>query len=237
MTERSQLTQAQVLQRIAHALKTKSPFSLVRVGDGENLVLAQETVWPLDAVLKEPWAVKANEGKKGLRLPNLPLRDAVADALRKADIVGILPFGDKTIHAPDYLKRPLTERVFRHFRIVPKAVCHACVNRMLATDPMFWKTLAGRRLAVVTRHADAAKRIIEGRFRGVKVTLVYPFNDYSQMEPALKTLTDGRNLYDIALISCGVNAVVLAQRTAERTGKVALDFGKALHIIAKGRPN
>jgi len=237
MVERSQLTQAQVLQRIAHALKTKTPLSLVRVGDGENLVLAQQTVWPIETVLKEPWAGKANEGKKGLRLPNLPLRDAVAESIRKADIVGILPFGDRTIHAPDYLKRPLTERVFRHFRIAPKAVCHACVNRMLATDPMFWKTLAGRRVAVVTRHADAAKRIIENRFRGLQVTLTYPFGDYAQMEPALKALADGRDRYDIALISCGVNAVVLAQRTAEQTGKVALDFGKALHIIAKGRPN
>ncbi|REK53928.1 MAG: hypothetical protein C6W55_13030 [Thermobacillus sp.] len=235
--DRTQLMQAQVLQRIAHALKTKSPLSLVRVGDGENLVLAQQTVWPIDAVLKEPWAVKANEGKKGLRLPNLPLRDAVAESIRKADIVGILPFGDRTIHAPDYLKRKLTDRVFRHFRIVPKAVCHACVNRMLATDPMFWKTLAGKRIAVVTHHADAAKRVIENRFRGIRVTLTYPFSDYSQMEQALKFLSDNRNLYDIALFSCGVNAVVLAQRTAEQTGKVALDFGKALHIITKGRPN
>jgi hypothetical protein len=235
--DRSQLTQAQVLQRIAQALKTKSPLSLVRVGDGENLVLAQQTVWPLDVILKEPWAVKANEGKKGLRLPNLPLRDAVADSLRKADIVGILPFGDRTIHAPDYLKRPLTERVFRHHRIVPKAVCHACVNRMLAADPMFWKTLSGRRVAVVTQHATAAKRLLESRFHGLSVTLTYPFADYAQMEPAIRMLTAGRDKYDIALISCGVNAVVLAQQIAEQTGRVALDFGKALRIIEKGRPN
>lgn len=235
--DRSQLTQAQVLQRIAHALKTRSPLSLVRVGDGENLVLAQQTVWPIETVLKEPWAVKANEGKKGLRLPNLPLRDAVAESIRKADIVGILPFGDRTIHAPDYLKRPLTERVFRHHRIVPKAVCHACVNRMLATDPMFWKTLGGRRIAIVTQHATAVKRIIENRFRSLSVTLTYPFADYAQMEPAIRMLTAGRDKYDIALISCGVNAVVLAQRIAEQSGKVALDFGKAIHIIAKGRPN
>lgn len=235
--DRSQLTQAQVLQRIAHALKTRTPLSLVRVGDGENLVLAQKTVWPMDIILKEPWAVKANEGKKGLRLPNLPLRDAVAESIRRADIVGILPFGDKTIHAPDHLKRKLTDRVFRHYRIVPKAVCHACVNRMLVTDPMFWKTLAGKRIAIVTHHADAAKRIIENRFHGIRVTVTCPFSDYAQIESVLNTLAARRNQFDIALFSCGVNAVVLAQRTAEQTGKVALDFGKALHIIAKGRPN
>ena len=85
------LTTIQVLDRLQLALEKRRPFSLVRIGDGENLVLAQNSVFPMDFVLKERWAIKANRGQKGLQLPNLPLRDAVRDAVTKADVGGILP--------------------------------------------------------------------------------------------------------------------------------------------------
>ncbi|MNG16788.1 hypothetical protein D3C84_1007280 [compost metagenome] len=41
-----------------------------------------------------------------------------------------------------------------------------------------------------------------------------------------------RRRYDIALLSCGVNAVVLAPRMANEIGKVAIDFGKGPDRIA-----
>ncbi|MNO04285.1 hypothetical protein D3C81_2252680 [compost metagenome] len=64
-----------------------------------------------------------------------------------------------------------------------------------------------------------------------------PFGDYSQMDTTLEWLKQNRETFDLVLFSCGVNAVVLAQRTAELTGKAAMDFGKAGNIILKGTPN
>ena len=61
--------------------------------------MSQESVWPMEQVLQERWAIKANLGQKGLRLPNLKMRDEVAASLKRATIVGVLPRGDSTIKA------------------------------------------------------------------------------------------------------------------------------------------
>ena len=58
-----------VLDQLEEAIREQRPFSLVRVGDGENIVMSQETVWTTEQVLQERWAIKANLGQKGLRFP------------------------------------------------------------------------------------------------------------------------------------------------------------------------
>lgn len=227
----------QVLERIRYALAGKHPFSLVRIGDGENLVMAQDTVWPMEMVLKERWAIKANRGQKGLNLPNLALRDAVRDAIAKADVVGILPYGDSSINAPDYLKRPLTERIFQYYKLQPKATCHACVNRDMVYTQDFWSAITPYRIVVVTREAEALREALIRPPYSLTIPHALSFGHYDQMEETLAWLKDNRDEFDLVLFTCGVNAIVLAQKTAELTGKVALDFGKAASIILKGVPN
>lgn len=74
----------------------------------------------MEKVLQERWAVKANLGQKGLFLPNTELRDAVAEAVSKASITGILPYDDESIKAPSYMKRELTDQVFAHYALSPR---------------------------------------------------------------------------------------------------------------------
>lgn len=119
MTNPKYLEMDEVLKRLKLALDQHQSFSLIRIGDGENLVLAQDTVWPMEKVLQERWAVKANLGQKGLFLPNTELRDAVAEAVSKASITGILPYDDESIKAPSYMKRELTDQVFAHYALSP----------------------------------------------------------------------------------------------------------------------
>ena len=57
------------------------------------------------------------------------------------------------------------------------------------------------------------------------------------MQETLEWIQTNQDTFDVALFSCGVNAVVLAERTAALAGKVAIDFGKANNIILKGRAN
>lgn len=59
------LEMQEVLDQLETALREQRPFSLVRVGDGENIVMSQESVWPMEQVLQERWAVKANLGQRG----------------------------------------------------------------------------------------------------------------------------------------------------------------------------
>lgn len=226
-----------LLRHIEEAVKNRKPFSLVRIGDGENLVMSQHEVWPISKVLQERWAIKANRGEKGVTLPNLPLRNAVVSSVRKASVVGILPAGDDTINAPDYLKRPLTDQVFAHYKLQPAKVCHAGVNRELARMKEFWSLLSGRRILVITREAQKIKERLREEPYKQNIVHALSFNQWQDYRNTLKWVVDHKNSFDLALISCGVNAVVLAERTAALTGKVALDFGKANNIILKGRPN
>jgi hypothetical protein len=221
-----------VLHTIDQALSARKPLSLVRIGDGENIVLAQRSVWTLRRVLRERWAIKANKGEKGVTLPNIKLRNELVKSIRAASIVGLLPLGDEQIKAPDYLKRPLTNRIFRYFKLNPDIQCHACVNREMPTSEQFWRILRGRRILIITRYPEPFKTILEQPPLRLHVSHTIPFSHYNQIEETLKIVEAIRHQFDIALISCGVNAVILAPRIAELTGKVAIDFGKGSERIA-----
>ncbi|WP_145412087.1 GT-D fold domain-containing glycosyltransferase [Paenibacillus xylanexedens] len=226
-----------VLDQLEIALREQRPFSLVRVGDGENIVMSQESVWPMEQVLQERWAIKANLGQKGLRLPNLKMRDEVAASLKRASIVGVLPRGDSTIKAPDYLKRPLTDMIFAHYGIAPALTCHACVNRELVQVPRFWQMLAGKRVLLVTRELHELQAALVKEPYHLDIVSTLAFDNYDQMDETLHWIQTHQDDFDVALFSCGVNAVILAERTAALAGKVAIDFGKANNMILKGRAN
>lgn len=223
-----------VIMRIKHAMKHKRALSLVRIGDGENIVLAQNSVWPIKKVMRVPWAIQSTRGNdKGVHLPNIRLRNEVIRSIRKATIVGILPPNDRIIRARHYLKRPLTNRVFKYFKLKPRLLCHACVNRMMPHRRMFWNMLKGKRILIINRNPRSIKSILERHPYNLNVTGTIPFSHYRQMNRALRKIRRLKHTFDIALISCGVNAVILAPKIAESTGKVAIDFGKAPKEIRK----
>lgn len=227
------LTVRQAISKIKDALEQKKPFSLVRVGDGENIVLAQDSAMTVEEVLKIEWAKLANKGQKGVTLPNLKLRDEMAEAINRADLVGIPFWRDDPIRAPQHLKRPLTEETFRQLKIEPKEVCHTFVNRVFAQKSKFWKLLKGKRVLLISAWADKVKKIVTRRPYDLNVPFTIEFTHYNQMDDVLATVLKKQDQFDIALVSCGVNAVVLCPRIAERTGKVALDFGKSLMFIVE----
>ncbi|WP_342415264.1 GT-D fold domain-containing glycosyltransferase [Paenibacillus sp. FSL R10-2782] len=237
MTKPKYLEIDEVLNHLKLALDQQQPFSFIRIGDGENLILSQDTVWPMGKVLQERWAIKANLGQKGLFLPNTELRDEVAEAVRKADIAGILPYDDVSIKAPSYMKRELTDQVFTHYGLSPALTCHACLNRYLAETPAFWDMLKHRRILLVTRTAAEVKPVLEAEPYQLHISHTLAFHQYEQMDETLQWITEHKDDFDIGLFSCGVNAVVLAQKTAELTGKVGIDFGKAINIVMFGKAN
>lgn len=218
------LTRTQTYARIRYALKHKKPFSLVRIGDGENICLAQSSVWSTKRVMKEPWAIKANRGVMGVTLPNLRLRNQMVTEIRRATVVGMLSPNDTLIQAPRYQKRPLTNKVFAYFRLAPRLRCNACINRYAPSDKDFWKLLKGRRILIVSKHAKKMKKILEKR--GVRVVGTLSFTNYRQISRTLGQVKALRKSFDLVLLSTGVNAVILAPRIARNTGKVALDFGQ-----------
>jgi len=229
------LSWVKVLARIKHALDHQKPFSMVRIGDGENIVMAQKSVWRMESVLREPWSKRANRGEKGVRLPNLELRDQMIRSIKKADIVGILPPGDRRTYAPRRLKRPLTNKIFRYYKLKPRYTCDAVVNRFLAGRKEFWDVLRGRRVLLITRHAERLKKVLQSDPYSMDIAGIIVFKDNNQMSHALEQIESMKDNFDVALISCGVNTVVLAPEIARLTGKVAIDFGKGHHKVFKKR--
>ncbi|TLM98356.1 hypothetical protein FDZ73_23615, partial [bacterium] len=105
----------QIVDRISDALINDKPFSLVRIGDGENIVLAQETALSLEWIgINVGWS--HSTGYCGIKLPNLPYRDRMAEAVKNADIVGVFAGDD------------LTQRAFSALQIQPKVICQAFEN-------------------------------------------------------------------------------------------------------------
>ena len=97
--------------------------------------------------------------------------------------------------------------------------------------------LAGKRILLVTRELEALHNTLMREPYHLNIAAALPFDRWEQMGETLQWIQTNPDAFDVALFCCGVNAVVLAERTAALTGKVAIDFGKANNIILKGRAN
>lgn len=233
VSDKDLLTVDQVLHILKEAAQQEKPFSLVRVGDGENLILAQDTMIPIEEVLQNGWAKAANRGEKGVTLPNLELRDQMVEAIKKADVVGIPFWQNDPIIAKQASKRPLTETVFKYYNIQPKQLCHTFVNRVFSQRKDFWSLLQGKRIIIISGWADEVRPILMKEPYGLNIVYSISFTNYNQMQDTIGEILERKDEFDIALLSCGVNAVVLAPQIAQLTGKIALDFGKSLMFIVK----
>jgi len=225
----------EVIRRVSRAMKEKKPLSVVRVGDGENICLAQYKVWPMRKVLSTRWAkLSRRTNWKGVRLPNKKLRDQLIKSIKRADIVGIPYENDKEILAKQYTLRPLTDLCFQRYDIRPKALCHTFVNRHMVEYEEFWEMLRGKKVAVISRWAGSWKKWVKRRYDEFDIDFVklIRIDRFGQIPEVLRKMK--KVDCDIVLISAGVNAVILAERLAREQGRIAVDFGKSAVFMVKG---
>ncbi|WP_253300950.1 GT-D fold domain-containing protein [Paenibacillus lautus] len=216
------MSAAEVAGRINEALDSSSPLSVIRLGDGELLTLAQEMVLNEDEVRKEGHFLSY----AGVCLPDLKARDMLAVSVRNADIVGIpklrlsnfqpLCFSVFKAHGIDYRKLQLTL---------------STVNYALHLEGLLPGILAGRRVLVVGNSAPGLSRVLSDR--GIKVTgTVAPVEG---MHDIPRTMDEIRGRpFDIALVGAGIPAVIITERIASELGKVAIDFGHLADSLSSG---
>jgi len=230
------LSELEVLRRIHKALRQEKPFSLVRIGDGENIVLAQGKFLTNQEIERTYWVRQGRRtGGKGVDLPNLTLRDRILKGIRQADIVGICRRHNDEVAAPTRFKRELTNKIFDYYRLQPPELCYVFCNRKMVSYRYFWKILHRYRTLLISKWADQYARQIKGKYASLPPQIVgtINFNHYDQIPAVLKKV--GKFDFDLALISAGVNAVILSPAIAKRYGKVAIDFGKTMMYTV--RPN
>lgn len=216
---------------IKRRMRLKQPFSLVRVGDGENIVLAQQGVWPIRKVLRTKWAKRSRKtNKKGVKLPNIQLRNQMIVALRRASLIGIPYWKEREIKAKQKYLRPLTEKAFRRYNIRPKRVCHTFINRHMPERKEFWNMLKGKRVLLISKWANRFKRYVKKNYPKHRIRIIpVRFSNYHQIQPIFRKVRPIKA--DIALVSTGVNALILVDRLAREQGRVAIDFGKTPMLI------
>lgn len=231
-------SETQVLRKLKDALASQTPFSLIRIGDAENIVLAQEKLLSDKALLKTFWVKRARKKPdqvKGITLPCYLLRDQVLEAIPKADLVGICRHKQKLGDAPLEFCRPLTNQIFDLYRLQPRELCDVWINRQLVAHQSFWELLRDYRVVLISKWAGAYSEYIAGEYAdcGINLAGCLDFTRFEQIEATLDSLKEYQ--FDLALVSAGVNAVILATQIADRYGKVALDFGKTMQFMLQER--
>lgn len=216
------LTVEQVGDRIIQALDAKQPLSIVRLGDGELLTLAQEIVMPIDTVRREGRFLEY----AGVKVPDLDIRNRLAEAVLKADIVGI-----PRTRMPNY--QPLVAPVFQAYNIpfADRQWTDSLVNYGLCQAGYLMRILQSRRVLVIGNMAEPLSAVLAGS--GIAIAgVITPVNgarDAARIVELAKHYD-----FDIALVSAGIAAVLIAEELARLTGKVAIDFGHMANAIVKG---
>src|SRR5690606_16392323 len=124
---------------------------------------------------------------KGVRLPNIRLRDELIHSIKKADIVGIPHYRDKEILAKQRYLRPLTESCFEKYNISPKKLCHTFVNRHMVEYPQFWEMLKGKKVVIISRWASDFKNLITDKYDtlDIKFVKLIRINRYEEISKVL----------------------------------------------------
>lgn len=207
----------EIIKRIHYCFRNKIGFALVRIGDAENQVLAQGSIYKNEEIKNIWWA--ENENWTGVVLPNYEARDIVIESVRKADIVGVLH------QSEEFEWRNLTEAVFSIYDIKPRQLCYAFINTYMINNPDLIALMENHRVLLIGKAAPAFAYLLKTRFN-INVSGAIIINNYFEIPGVLEEASHFD--YEMVLISAGSNAVILASALAQQ-GKIAIDFGSAMN--------
>ncbi|TCL60271.1 hypothetical protein EDC14_103624 [Hydrogenispora ethanolica] len=205
------LSPESVARNIREALELKRPFALVRVGDGEALAMAQDTVLPLDEIKKQGFLRYA-----GISVPDLKARDELLTMLPRADLVGLPQRWDLPYFAP------LVEQILERHNLALRNVCDCCINYALHQAGLLLPLLAGRRILLIGRRSRELAGILQQYYQ-IRTVGRLIIDNYRQVPQILQLCRNYQ--FDIAFVAAGIPAVTLCVKIASHLGKVALDLG------------
>lgn len=213
-------TAEEVSTQLIDALNTNSPYSLVRLGDGELLSLAQEKVLPISTVKAQTFLKRA-----GILIPDLKARDQLMESVLKANMVGI-PIS----RAWSY--QPLAMAVFQANQMDYKdlPLTDSFINYYLYDSGHLEQIWAKRRILLVGNKAPSLYPFLVKR--GVDVTgVISPVNGMLDIPRVMNLIRNAQ--FDLALVSAGIPAVIISEKIATELGKVAIDFGHMANKLVK----
>lgn len=212
---------AEVFNELENAIRDRVPYSVVRLGDGELMALAQDIVIPAEQTAAQaaflPYA--------GVTPPDIASRNLLVTAIRQATIVGIPQSRRKQF-------QPLLYPVLRghHMDIRSMRLTTSTINYAFYQDGFLQRMLQGKNLLLIGNASPALAELLIAR--GYSVTgVIAPVRGMADIDRVV--MEAGAAVFDLALVAAGIPAVVIASRIAAELGKAALDFGHLADGIIK----
>lgn len=208
-----------VVNKIEKAVEQKSSFSLGRFGIGEISFLS----WPTYPLLLENF--KQYQSYAGITCSPEIIKNELLAAIKTVDMAGLIA----SWRLEDWAMA--THRVIEQLKIMPKNMCCAWIMHDMVHKGTLWPLLNKKKVILVGRRSAEAVPIFKEM--GVHITGSFPLNGYEELDNVFYTILNDPN-WEIALISAGIPATILAPRIAKASGRIAIDFGHALDIILDG---
>lgn len=217
------LTPVGVFAAADEALRAGRPLSVVRLGDGELITLAHGTVIGAEEALR--WG--AFLPYAGVQLPDPAAREALAAAVRAADIIGV----PESRH-PSY--QGLLFPVLHHYGIDYRTLqlTTSTINYELNTGGYLTRLLHGRRVLLIGNQAEALAGFLGQRSVNV-VGWLAPVQGVADVPTVAMRVREFPD-FDLALVAAGVAAVMICPQLSRELGKVALDMGHLADKLIKG---
>ncbi|MED4635558.1 GT-D fold domain-containing glycosyltransferase [Peribacillus frigoritolerans] len=217
--EKSLLDNRKVIKLLDQAIKQNRGFSLARFGIGEISYLS----YPANGLLVQEF--KRYESYAGVSHAPEIIRRELVRSMQDTDIAGLI--------APWRLDpwAKQTRTVLEQLKFMPTKACCAWIMQSLLDEGTLWPWLSNKKVFLVGRRSKEAEIVF--REQGIQITGSIGLNGYDELIRVQNELQSNQE-WEIALISAGIPATILAPRIAKSTQKVAIDFGHALDMILDG---
>ncbi len=205
----------QIIKTIRASLEKNKPLSMVRIGDGECYVLAQEKVLPVEWIKRKIYW--ANDPLYcGTTIPNLAARDRCLKAVRNADLVGV------------FVNEEVPQAIFKAYQLKTNNIFYAFMNVGLPMSKNFVQLMIDYPPLLVGRPAESFAQLLDEQL-GIKVRWLNAIETYDDVDSCIKTMAQIPHRW--SLISAGINALIIADEMSVKYGKVAIDFGHAPDMV------
>lgn len=221
--EKDMLYLDDILDLIENAMQNQEPLSLGRYGHIEIAYLGC-TYFPHWTYLYEPYSLYS-----GATAPISTIKDDLEISLRSTDIVGFHASWGKAWEDRETAR--MTSELVSLMEVKPKYVCSAFITHEMIKNDRFWKILENKRVVLIGRRSAEATDAFT--LRGAKVTYTTLLEGYEEIEKVYYELST-REDWDVAFVSAGIPATILAPRLAKQTKKIVIDFGHALDELIDG---
>jgi len=209
-----------VCQSMRDALEHGRPWSLIRMGDGERMLLQSLRTGKAVGCVKD-------SGWLNRYIPTVHWKKAASELLEavpRATYVGL------SHRAFDNKNYAVHEELAKHgldWRKLP--ITTAGIHVLLSKQPERIREISeGRKFGVVYWKPEYAEK----KFAqiGVKVSAGYPYGHGADNDAALQYF--GENRCDLVFLSGGPYGKALAVKLAEEHGTAVFDFGRGIELLS-----